>query len=155
MSLEELGQEAEARSQETNSLAKRLMKSAKVFEAFHKNIVNEYLRKKFVADIRTMTRRGLEDIQRHEECLRQNLEFNRDVWVHGFAFESTDRLEFKVMTVPDSQQLRLERIVLATDFRSRLDSLVSSIEQGAMDDELDISPRDAIWVHVLNVYQQA
>lgn len=156
MSLDELEQEVEAKNQEANFLAKRLGKSVNAYELAHRNIIKEYLRKKLAADISKETRRVLEDIQTHEERLRRDLEFTRDVWVHGFRFLTTDRLAFGVVSTafPDSQKLRMERIVLAEDFRSRLDSLVSSIEQGAMDDELDVSPGEAIWVHVLDVDQQ-
>ena len=156
MSLEELEQEVEARNQEAKSLAERLKTSANAFEPIHKNIVKDYLKKKLIADIHKETCQVLEDIQMQEEDLRRNLEFKCNVWVHGFNFESMDKLRFKVVSSsqPDSKPVKLERIVLAKDFQSRLNSLVSSIEKGTMDHQLDMSPREAIWVHVLNVGQQ-
>jgi len=156
MSLEELEQEVEARNQEANSLAKRLETSANAFEPIHKNMIKEYLKKKLIADIDKETRQVLKDIETNEENLRRNPELIRDVWVHGFHFKSMDRLSWKVesRSLPDSETVRVERVVLAKDFQSRLNSLVSSIEKGAIDRELDISPTEAIWVYVLNVGQK-
>ena len=156
MSLERLEQEVEARNLEAESLANRLKASANAFEPIHKNMVKEYLKKKLIADIHKETRQVLEDIETHEENLRRSLEFTRGVWVRGFRFESVDKLAYKVVSslLPDSKPVKLERIVLAKDFQSRLKSLVSSIEKGTMDREPNTSPRDAIWVYVLNVGQQ-
>ena len=102
-----------------------------------------------------MTRLVLEDIQTHEENLRRSPELTCNVWGHGFYFESMAKTLFKVVSslLPDSDTVRLQRIVLAKGFQSRLNSLISSIEQGAMDDELDRSPAEVIWIHVLNINQ--
>ena len=156
MSLEELEQEVEARNREAESLVNRLKASANAFEAIHKNMIKEYLKKKLIADIDKETRQVLKDIETNEENLRRNPELFRDVWVHGFRLKSIDRLflEVESRSLPDSETVKLERIVLAKDFQSRLSSLVSSIEKGSMDHELDMSPREAIWVYVLNVGQK-
>jgi len=156
MSLEEMEQEVEARNQEAKSLAERLKTSAKSFELVHKNIVKDYLKKKLIEDIHKETCQVLEDIKTHEENLRRSLEFTRDVRVHGIRLMTKDRLflEVESRSLPDSKPVKLERIVLAKDFQSRLNSLISSIEKGKMDHELDMSPREAIWVYVLNVGQQ-
>ena len=156
MSLEKLEQEVEARNQEAKSLAKRLETSANAFEPICKNTIKEYLKKKLIADIHKETHQALVDIKTHEENLRRSLEFTRNVRVHGFRLKSIDRLFLKVesSSPPDSGTVKMERIVLVKDFQSRLNSLISSIEKGAMDHELNMTPTEAIWVYVLNVGQQ-
>jgi hypothetical protein len=156
MSLEELEHRVEARLREAISLAKRIDASVGAFEPIHEGIVREYLRVKLIAEIDKETRGVREEIIGWEDLRRQYPAQCRETRILACYLKgrSKDFLLCRVilrkwtdaeMIQPTNPHLRN---VSTEEFVSRLDRLKALIREGKVDDQLSISAREAIWLHV-------